>query len=184
LTGVVKDLGGPNILGNYFLILSGAGGMVLGVECQVNEKEPWKKALPDQTVRLQGKYPEINPRPGLIDCEIVEVTGAGPPTLTADQLAKEYGTDPDGTTAKYDKKYLIVTGEIANVDFNEAKAASITLKTKEQVLRVFCNFTVFAKEQTSRLKPGQKIKVLGEYTLNLDNKKVGLFFSILLEPLP
>src|SRR5262249_21607086 len=155
------------------LSLEAAPKNLVGVMCFTTDKQPWLKATPGQTVKVKGKWPPFVVSPALVECAITDVTGPGAPTLTADELGKEYGDNKDATTKKYDNKYLFLTGEIAKVSFNEAKAASVLFKTSGKT-KVSANFTAFDKEENERLKEGQKIKVLGQYVFNFAPDQVGL----------
>jgi hypothetical protein len=179
LSGTVKSVG-RNIGKDAFISLDAGAKNITGVMCFTTDKQPWLKATPGQTVKVKGKWPEFVVSPALVECVIPDVAGPGAPTLTADELGKAYAADKDATTKKYDNKYLFLTGEIAKVTFNEAKAASVTFKTSGKT-KVLANFTAFDKEETERFKTGQKIKVLGEYSFNLAPDQVSLNLCIPVE---
>src|SRR5262245_20094451 len=176
LSGTVKSVG-RNISKEAFIRLDAGMKNITGVMCFTADKQPWLKATPGQTVKVKGKWPEFVVSPALVECVITDVSGSGAPTLTADELGKAYATDKDATTKKYDNKYLFLTGEIAKVTFDAAKAASVTFKTSGKT-KVVANFPAFDKEETEGFKTGQKIKVLGEYSFNLAPDQVSINLCI------
>jgi hypothetical protein len=176
VTGLVTGIG-QSINKEPCLTLEGAEKGVLDVMCFTAEKEPWAKAAPGQTVKLKGTCAEFSFMARLTGCAVLEVTGPAPPSLRAEELAKEYAAGADKASMKYNDKYLLLSGEVAGVKFNEDKAASVTLKTSGKP-KVVCHFTEFEKDETAGLKPGQKIKVLGQYTMNLSPDEVGLYFCM------
>jgi cold shock CspA family protein len=179
LSGTVK-LVGRNLGKEAFVSLDAGSKNITGVMCFTTDKQPWLKATPGRTAKLKGKWPEFTVGPSLVGCIVTEVSGPETPTLTADELGKAYAADKDATTKKYDNKYLFLTGEIAKVTFNEAKAASVLFKTSGKT-KVLATFTAFDKEETEKLKAGQKIKVLGLYSFNFAPDEVSLNLCIPVE---
>jgi tRNA_anti-like len=153
-----------------------AGGDLIGVTCFAANPEPWSQVVPGQKVKLKGRWP---PDGGgtLVDCVFVEVGEGGAISLSAENLAREYAADPEATTKKYDKKYLRISGEIADKEFNSAGAASVFLKGSGKV-RVLCSFTAFENDLSKPLKAGQQVKLVGQYTLNFSKDEVGLYFCL------
>jgi len=160
------------------LILQGAPGDLVGVQCSTKDIQPWLKALPGQTVRLKGRGAQRDSGPMLEQCTILEVSGPVPPSLTAEELAKEYAAGPVAAQRKYEGKHLLVSGKVEEVTVKETKLAWVAFKTAGGP-QVFCVFTPFFEDQWSTLKPGQKVKVLGQYALNRDEDEVRLWFCIL-----
>lgn len=180
LTGKVIGVG-RNISKDAFLRLEGAEGEMLGVMAFTQEKTPWNKVTPGQIVTVKGKFPEFVVTTSLIECQIVKVEGERAPLLTPDELAKEFEKDSEATKKKYDEKFLILQGEIAAKAANDAGAVSLTLKTTQSEVKVKCSFTAFEKEETSALQVGQTVTVLGQFTLNLGEEEVGLYFCNLMD---
>lgn len=180
ITGKVVGAG-KNASKDPFLRLEGAKGDIMGVMVFTQDKAPWGKATPGQTVTIKGNWPEIAFGASLINGHIVKVEGEKAPTLTAAELAKEYEGNREETTKKYDEKFLILKGEIESKEANEAGAVTLIFKTPESKVKVKCSFTAFDKEETEKLNEGQTVTVLGQYTLNLDESEVGLYFCILME---
>jgi hypothetical protein len=180
LTGVVMGVTSTSLDGAY-LVLEGTkkDPLVTGIICYTRDKHPWRKATPGQLVKLKGKDYQFSPDPALAECVILEVSGTRAPLLTAEKLAKEYAANPDATSKKYKDKWLILSGEIDKVTFNEARFARVALKTPGK-LSVFCGFFSTEEPQTKNLKADQKVKILGAYSLGiLGEGDVGLQFCIL-----
>jgi hypothetical protein len=179
LTGVVKIVG-HHINKAPYLSLEGANKDLLGIMCFTQDRHPWRKATPGQTVKLRGKWPRQTSTTALVECVLIEVSGPRAPSLTAEALAKEYAADPRAASEKYEGGYLILAGEIETVTPDEQNAVSVSFKTAGTP-RVLCKFTAFDGEETDRLKPGQKVKILGQYALNFNKDDARLFFCVLYE---
>jgi hypothetical protein len=126
--------------------------------CQ--DPRPAARAMPGQTVFLRGR---CEPRLGVRGWVIANVTGDPPPTVAAEDLAREVETDPDGASKKYRGKYLIVTGRITKLEDN---IVSLTPPGQKTVVK--CGFPAASRKEEERnktLQVGQKIKVLGESIL-------------------
>jgi hypothetical protein len=175
LTGVVDSFGKDGSGGAHVMLV--AADVLDRVFCVTAEEEPWSVVVPGQKIKIKGKWPEFSVSPALIACVFVETGPYQPTVLTAEQLAKEYESDPEAATKKYGEKYLVLTGEIAAKEYNSAGAAGIVLKTDGKV-KVNCSFTAFDKESTKSWKVGQKVKVIGQYTLNFGKEEVGLYFCL------
>ena len=153
----------------------------LGVRCDTADEYPWAKVLKGQTVRIKGQWPEKPVWASLTNCVFVEAGEYKGISITPAELATEFSADPEATAKKYDGKWLVVSGAVAEKEFNSAGAAGVVLKTDGKV-RVKCNFTASDKDFTKPLKVGQTIKVVGEFTFNFGSKdEVVLYFCL---PLP
>ena len=74
----------------------------------------------------------------------------------------------------------MLTGEVVD-GVQHAGAVTITLKTDNKI-KVKAIFTAFEKDASKPIKVGQKLKVLGEFSLNFGNSdSVELYFCL---PLP
>jgi hypothetical protein len=137
-----------------------------GAMCFTKEKEPWKTALPGQSVTIIGTA-DLSLVPALVNSVIVEKTGSAPVTLTADELAKEYAADPQTATKKYRKlAAIILKGEIARIEKNEFGSVTVIFRTEAKSPIVHAYFTnQFYRNYVADLKLGQKISVVGEITL-------------------
>jgi hypothetical protein len=160
------------------------------VGCYMRDKEPWKKAIPGQTVKVKGKWTKPAALLGLfvlLECVIVESSGPRPPALTADELAKEYTIAPTATRKKYAGSYMFLSGEVARIEREKDGGTSVTFKTraKRPLIRVL--FSDETPEAVRNLKVGQKIKTLGQFFLASEpdaNQEVVLVLGILYEFLP
>ncbi len=158
LLGPVGHLAAPSSLSPQPILklVGDPANRVIEVSCVMADKAPWKKVTPGQTVKVRGED-----RGGALwGCRVVEVTGPAAPTFTADQLSKECAADPDAWGRKYRKKWMVVTGEVGGVKFNEAGAADVTLKTAAPKPAVVCSFTAPQKGVAMSLRAGQKVKIL------------------------
>jgi Leucine-rich repeat (LRR) protein len=173
LSGVVKTVG-QNISGEPYLSLEVEKDFT-GVMCFTADAEPWAKVVPGQKIKLKGKWPPDAFGTVLAHCAFVDVGTSPAITITAQQLAKEYAADKEAANKKYTDKYLIITGEVADKEFNSAGAASVTLKVDGNV-KVKCSFTAFEKGMVKPIKVGQQLKAVGQYTLNFGGDEVGLYF--------
>jgi Leucine-rich repeat (LRR) protein len=173
LSGVVKSLD-SNFSEDVYVSLA-VDKDITGVMCYMATPEPWAKVVPGQKIKLKGKFPEDAFGAALVHCVFVD-TGTNPAiTMTAQQLAKEYAADKEAANKKYNEKYLILTGEVVDRQFNSAGAASMTLKVDGKV-RVKVSFTAFDKGAVKPIKVGQQLKVVGQYALNFDAEEVSLYF--------
>jgi hypothetical protein len=108
LCGVVQSMYGyePSFIGLY------RGSGLLGLPCEMKEKEPWTRVSFGQQVTVRGRWPEECDHPSLSQCVIVETGPNRTVRLAAVQLASEYAADPQGTKKKYAGKPLILSGEV------------------------------------------------------------------------
>lgn len=173
LSGTVSGMG-RNISEDGYLTLE-VPKELIGVQCFTADDAPWNTAIPGQKVKVKGKWPEFSISAALIHCVITEAGPSPAMRLTADQLAKEYKADPEAARKKYADKWLIVTGEVVDREFNSVGAASVQLKTTGDV-KVKCSFTAFDKAQVKQFKVGQSVTLVGQFTLNFGDAEVGLYF--------
>lgn len=95
--------------------------------------------------------------------------------MTAQDSADAYKKYPKATTEKYNEKYLILIGKIIDREFNSVGAASIQLDVEGDV-KVKCSFTAFEKSQTRKLEVAHKVTLVGQFTLNIGNDEVWIYF--------
>jgi hypothetical protein len=158
VTGVVAGYG-YGLKGEPFLQLVGSKD----ARFNVDEKLLAKKVLPGQSVTLRGKAKAFDSQ-----WEIVNVTGKGPPELTAELLAKEFAADPAGTNKKYDKKMVVLTGKLYEVkgglQFTPDKATPRIYGWYQQTS------PEAQKERTQAFKVGNTVRVVGWYQATGDAK--------------
>lgn len=141
------------------LFLDGAGFYLFN--CQ--DKYAVSKAMPGQTATLRGR---LDTSGYVYSWTIVQVEGAPPPTLTAEQLAKDYLDDKDGVETKYKGKYLVITGTIYTIE--KDVGTNLHLTPPGQTPEVTCFFGVTeanAAEKAGLLKVGQPVRALGRWKL-------------------
>jgi hypothetical protein len=153
------------------------------LRCVVHDPTPWKEVTPGQAVKIKGKVPDpdYDGSIALLDCAIVEATGPRAPTLSADQVAREYRADPVGFTKKYDSNGLILSGEIIRTDLKEHEPSSAVIKTPAGEPRVVCHFGNLPSNEVRQLKRGQKIRVLCESGANDTRDEANLEVYLLME---
>ncbi len=176
LSGEVDGMG-RNFSGEAYVTLK-VEKQLIGVTCATADEQPWAKAVKGQKVKIKGKWPEFSVGAALIYCVFVETGEYKGIPITAAELAKEYAADREATVKKYDGKHLVLTGEVVAKEFNSAGAAGMELKADGKV-KVQCSFTAFEKDVTKPIKVGQKITVVGEFTLNFASRdEVTLYFCL------
>jgi hypothetical protein len=163
LSGTVEGVG-RNAGGEAFVQLK-VPSQMFGVMCFTTDEQPWAKVARGQKVRIKGLGGAVILAPRLLACAIVEPGEYAAVRISAADLAKEYAADPDATIKKYDKKHMVVTGEVAAKDVNEFKAVGLTLKTGNKVA-VKCGFTAFDRDVSRAYAVGQTVSVFGEFSLN------------------
>jgi hypothetical protein len=119
--------------------------------------------MPGQTVVLRGKC--TKQFLGVVSWKIVKVTGDPPPTMAAEQLLKELVADEDGFKVKYERKWLVLTGQITavNTDLDGVDMLMSPPGTKPVVSCRFKGGTTGEKKRNLELRAGKKAKVLGMY---------------------
>jgi tRNA_anti-like len=187
LSGVVDGVGQTLQRGPYLTLE--VQGHDIGIMCYMADKEPWARVSPGSGVKVRGKWPrgqddqgrELVVRDTLQDCVLVEVGHNPAPVLSAGQLAKEYAAGPEATNKKYNGKWLIVDGEVA--DKGKEVPAKIYLKGSGKV-RVRCEVSPFEKQLTEPLQTGQHVKLLGQYARTAGNTdtEVGLYDCLPITP--
>jgi hypothetical protein len=180
LSGEVDSVG-RNIGGDAYITLK-VDKQLIGVMCMTVDEFPWTKAVKGQKIKIKGRWPEFTIAAGIINCVFVETGEYQAIVKSVDELAKEWAADAEATVKKYDKKHMILSGEVAAKEYNSAGAATITLKTDGKV-KVKCSFTAFDKDAVKKVKIGEKIKVLGEFTLNFGSgDEAALYFCLPMPP--
>ena len=163
LTGTVEDAS-RNAGGEAFVHLK-VEGELLGVMCFTADPQPWASFARGQKVRLKGQWAETVFAPRLLYCVFVETGEYAAVRISAADLATEYAADPEATVKKYDKKHMVITGEVASKDVNEFGAVGLVLKTGNKVT-VKCGFTAFDKDLSGAYEVGQTVTVFGDFSLN------------------
>jgi predicted small lipoprotein YifL len=178
LTGTVSGVG-RNISGESYVTLKAQG--LVGVMCFTTDPEPWATVAQGQKVRIKGLWAPTFVAPRLLWCVVVEPGEYAAVRISAADLAKEYEADREATVKKYDKKHLVVTGEVTSKSANDVGAVTLGLKTGNATA-INCSFTAFDKDAAAGYEVGQTVTVLGEFTLNFGSgNTVDLFFCLPLQ---
>lgn len=175
VTGTVHSVG-QDIGGGGNVSLRGDPDVLVGnVLCGTAEREPWRAVLPGQTARVRGRCPDrVSVEAMLFDAVVLEVRGDPPPTVTADQLAKEFAADPDAAEKKWDKKYLILTGRVKQViPPKDLNGRFLLLESDPATPRVQPDFGT--DDRAKRVRPGQQVRVLAQ-SLGVAAEKDRLLF--------
>lgn len=165
LKGVVKGLG--RLSGQPELLVISPGSEQEDVRCFMPEgDEFWAKISKGQQVTVKGLVRQPQGYPMLIDCGIAS---AGPDlgvTTTAEELAKEFATNGEKATAKYQGKSLILTGEMIS-ETTWATFRGVKLKgTADQPVECVFYCGESTKERDKKFVPGAKLKLYAEYDNN------------------
>ncbi len=162
-SGKVIEIGGK-VVGYDQTSRGDTGRLFIGPGINIYEcadPRPMTKAMPGQKVTLRGM---CKPGLGVNQWTIVAVEGDPPPTVSAEQLAKEYKENEDKTAEKYRGKHLIVTGSIQ--ELKKEIGTNVTLTPPGQKPAVVCffggDFERIA-EQSELFKSGKSVRVLGEW---------------------
>ena len=116
------------------------------------------RAVPGQDITIRGRVPRdedfINEP--LMDCIVVEPKQSSALALTAEQLCRDAQAD----SKKYNKAYMIVTGEV--VSKSRPGLTIVELKGDGQT-KVRCQVYGKLSFLADPLKVGQKVKLFGQY---------------------
>jgi len=143
-----------------------------GVSCNFKDSEPWKLALPGQTVTVRGKVSGVYPALQVDDSQVKSATGPTPDEYSAAELSELYAKEPEKLKAKYGGKQLILQGTIETLaPPSEIGVAAILTKMDGKAVVAEFNFDVDSeelrnksKERIKSLRSGQKIRVLGTFS--------------------
>jgi hypothetical protein len=184
LDGVVKSYDRDILTGTPSISLVGTD--MEPVRCRTIDKEPWASVSPGQQVTIKGRTNFLS-YPGLIDCIIVKKGDNPAIEITAEQLTQEYAAGVDATNQKYENKYLILTGEVAEQKPSPAPTHADLYFKGSGTVRVKCMIDSHKgglnalgadpKDANSLAPPdmtGKQVTLIGKYGLQLDNKQVEL----------
>jgi hypothetical protein len=136
----------------------------LGVRCDTKDLNVWEKVSPGSEVTVRGRLAEGGFLTGeLMPVHIVSVKGqAG--SMTATELAEQFTKEKDKLKEKWDDKWAYVEGEFVRSDTSKNGILYLLLKGSGGV-DVKCFVGADSKKQVEKLKPGQKVKVLGQVSV-------------------
>jgi hypothetical protein len=154
---------------------------ILGPRCALDDTAPWLKVGPGCTIKIRGTVPDFGLSGDLYPCVIVESSPTTCLEITAARLAKEFAADKKAALDKYEKKWLIVEGELTGKEpskIDEGRFIYLTLKG-DGAVNVRCyiaNNSDYQRKANEDLEVGQKMKVCGE--LGTDAKGTGPQISL------
>jgi hypothetical protein len=129
--------------------------------CYTAEKEPWAKVAPGQHVKLKGRWPKGAFSAQLMNCVVTEAQSNPAISITAQKLVQEYMAAKERTRQKYHDTWLIVVGEVANIDLKKGVA---TIKGDgETPIKVGISASQANLFKSARV--GRQLKVLGRATI-------------------
>ncbi|QDT77351.1 hypothetical protein [Gimesia sp.] len=140
------------------------------------DRNPWANATIGQEVIVQGRFPEnFSIGPELEECRFIEVTGdVKPEWIPAEQLAKTLSTDAQQTDEKYEGESIYLSGTVKKLDLENSRIELGTDQKPSAVL--WSEFT----NDFAHLKPGQEIKVLGDYVTDRSENQIPELNEIML----
>jgi tRNA_anti-like/Leucine Rich repeat len=168
LTGVIQSVVGNGQMGYVRLDV---GDPYNSIGCGTSDLKPWTKLAPGMTVKMKGKIAQRSYGDQLIACITLEASAYPANPITAEQLAKEFKADAEAAKKKYDKKQLVVTGEI--VDRKIAGGGFVTFYLKgDGDSRVECAIQPHGKYyEIRRWNIGQQVRLVGQFELGFDPKE-------------
>jgi hypothetical protein len=101
------------------------------------------------------------------DLAAAEIVEAGPSpavTLSADQLAKDYGADAKSAAEKFDDHWANLQGEVLDKSGSKDCGHQVKLKGVDEIV-VSCCFSERNAKCLEAVKPGSKVKVFGQLSL-------------------
>jgi WD40 repeat protein len=169
VTGKINSLA-PHPSGEGTIVLADGQRFSFGaLQCVVSDPQPWAKYAPGQEITIRGRWPSGSS--GMLTSCIIVKAGPSPAiSISARDLAKEFSTNAEAARVKYDKKPLLVSGEVTAKEVNSGGAATIKIKGDGQVaLRCFLGGSFGAEGQLRRgIRPGQPIRMLAEFSAFYD----------------
>jgi hypothetical protein len=160
-----------NIRGDVYLSLPSKSAGILGVACFLKDPNIYGKVVKGQAVTVRGRYPDVRVGVQILDCEVVKVGPSPALTYTSEQMAREWTMDRKAATQKWKDKVVIVSGEVAGTKANDVGAVTVYLKGTDTA-RIDCGFTAFEKDLAGKIKPGEQVKIVGEF-LDVESKPAG-----------
>jgi exonuclease VII large subunit len=134
----------------------------LGVRCGTKDMNVWEKVAEGSDVTVRGRLPEFGLFTGeLMPVHVVSVGKNPAGTMTAAELAGRFEKDKEKLKEEWDGKWVYVEGEFVRSGTNKDGVLQFVLKGAGKT-EVTCSAPADAKKQVAALKPGQKVKALGQ----------------------
>lgn len=137
---------------------------ILGVRGSTKDLLIWEKVSEGADVTIRGRVPEFQILTGeLYPIHIVGVKNLAP-TTTAAELAADYAKDKEKFKAAWDDKWVYLEGEFVRAGKSKSDYEEIVLKGAGD-RDIHCTIPADAKGLAAKLRPGQKVKVLGQVSV-------------------
>jgi tRNA_anti-like len=144
---------------------------VLGVRCGMSDANAWEKACQGAEVTVRGKLADGAIFHGELMPAIIVKADKNPAlTATAADLGKQFKADTEKLREKFGDKWVYVEGEVVSTGKSSVGGPQFTLKGDGGV-NVVCSVPADNKAKVEALKPGQKVKALGEFSSPFPNDK-------------
>lgn len=136
----------------------------LGVRCGFKDAHIWERVTEGSEVTIRGKVPELSFLTGeLMPVALVSVEKNPAQTVSAVELTKRFKADFNKLKDEYNKKWVYVEGEFVSSGKSAHGASQFKLKGADGV-EVTCGIPADAEKRVKALKPGQRVKTLGQFS--------------------
>lgn len=138
---------------------------LFGVRGGTKDLNLWERVPEGAEVTIRGRLPDMGVMTGeLFPIHVVSVDKNPSRTFTAAELAIEFKKDKEKLKAAWGDKWVYVEGEFVRTIKSQHGSEQIVLKGAGGV-DIKCAFPMDANALASKLKPGQKVKVLGQLSI-------------------
>lgn len=138
------------------------GKDAIGARCALADMSAWEKATEGAEVTIRGKLADGGIFTGEIKPAVLVNVDKNPAlTATAADLGKQCVADVGKLRDKYGGKWVYVEGEVVSNGKPSARGSQFVLKGDGDV-NVICWALAGSEQKVEALKPGQKVKALGE----------------------
>ena len=160
VTGEVVNIG-PGVVdpnqGNIGLALEGTHRWVI---CHTQDPKPWTLVNRGQKVKIRAVCNQMEISSAILyNGVFVDLKPNPVPSVSAEQLAKEFSADKKAALAKYKNKYLVTSGEVVE---QEKENVGVYLKGHGKLRIKGVNFDILQESAAKALKRGRKATFLGE----------------------
>lgn len=188
VTGRVRDLGqwrdrksGNAQLGNVQLV----GDPNLRFDslgCRTVDPDPWKTALPGQTVTITGTFDTMSGLlPEVRAAKITRVEGEAHPTRDAAKLGAELLASPVAVEARFrspipepgaNSTSLIFVGKFLKTEVRFAAEKEIWILDGPKGVKMYLVFSLLLANRPATPQPGQEVKYVSNCLPSADNKTI------------
>jgi len=152
------------------------------ITCMTVDKQPWLDVCRGQAVTIRGVYAnDIMFQCDLRDCVVVKKGESPAITLSAEELAAEFVTDPEALSDRCLNKEIIVESEVLRFEPAKVGPDSVFLKgTADTPIR--CSLSEsFTREKLARLTVGKTARLRGTFTAFQDDANPRLYDCVVLD---